>query len=82
LAAHRDEIRKITVSVCPAVAVYLTNRKRREIASLEVEGNLQIHIGFKEGAAAEHLQIDGSDAAGADIRLYPLPVAGPHRRGH
>ncbi len=30
LASHREDIRRVNVSVCPAVASYLNNRKRRE----------------------------------------------------
>jgi ribonuclease E len=82
LASHRGDVRRINVSVSAAVATYLTNKKRREIASLELEGNLQIFIAFKEGAPAEHLQIDGADSTGSETRLYPLPTPGGHRRGH
>src|SRR5439155_1151733 len=32
LASHREEIRRVNIGVGPAVATYLNNRKRREIA--------------------------------------------------
>ena len=41
LATHREEIRRIAVSVHPGVAAYLANRKRKEIARIEI--GLQHH---------------------------------------
>ncbi|MEE8450767.1 MAG: Rne/Rng family ribonuclease, partial [Thermoguttaceae bacterium] len=40
LAAQRDKIAKVTVTVADAVANYLNNKKRRELARLEDEGNM------------------------------------------
>ena len=47
LATHREEIRRIAISVHPSVAAYLGNRKRKEIARLETECNMTIQIGFE-----------------------------------
>ena len=44
LAAHRDDIRRVNISVSPAVATYLNNRKRRDIARIESEANMTIHL--------------------------------------
>jgi len=48
LATHRDEIRRIAISVHPSVAAYLSNRKRKEIARFESECNMTIQIGIVE----------------------------------
>ncbi len=40
LAGHRDEIRRVHVGVHPGVAAHLNNRKRKEIAQIEVEANM------------------------------------------
>ncbi len=80
LASHREEVRRINVSVCPAVATYITNRKRRELARIEADANLTIHIRHEDDAPAEHLQFDCFDANNNEIRVLPQP-APPPRRG-
>src|SRR6185503_14537283 len=67
LAAHREEIRRVTVGVCPEVAAYLNNRKRREIARLEAESNLAITIHAEDDAPAEHLQFDCTDGQNNEV---------------
>ena len=81
LASHRDEIRRIVISVHPNVASYLGNRKRQQIARLESESNMTIQVGFDENAPAEHLKIDCYDANGNEIRPFPASPQG-HKRGH
>jgi ribonuclease E len=81
LATHRDEIRRISVTVNHNVATYLGNRKRKEIARLESECNMSVQIDFQENAPAELLKIECYDANGNEIRLFP-PAAPGHRRGH
>jgi ribonuclease E len=81
LATHRDEIRRVVISVSPIVAGYLGNRKRKEIARIEQECQMAIQIGFQDNFAAEHLLIECYDANGNEVRLHPMPVPG-HRRGH
>jgi ribonuclease E len=81
LAAHRDDIRRVNISVSPAVATYLNNRKRREIARIESEANMTIHLRSEENVPAEHLQIDCFDSNSSEVRLFPQ-LAAPHRRSH
>jgi ribonuclease E len=81
LATHREEIRRIAISVNPSVASYLNNRKRKEIARMEDECSMTIQISFTDHAPAEHLQLDCFDANGNEVRLLPLP-APVHKRGH
>ncbi len=44
LASHREDVRRVSVGVCQAVATYLNNRKRREITRIEAEANMTIQI--------------------------------------
>jgi ribonuclease E len=81
LATHREEIRRIAISVNSSVATYLSNRKRKEVARFESECNMAIQIGFQENAPAEHLKIECYDANGNEVRLHPMPP-GAQRRGH
>ncbi len=81
LASHREEIRRIAVSVHPHVATYLSNRKRQQIAKLEADSNMTIQIGFAEDAPAEHLKIECYDSNGNEVR--PFPTTSPshsHKR--
>ncbi len=80
LASHREEIRRMVISVHPTVAVYLANRKRQQIARLETECNMTIQVGFDENAPAEHLKIDCFDANGNEIRPFPVSQQA-HNRG-
>ena len=81
LAAHRDDIRRVNISVSPSVATYLNNRKRRDIARIESEANMTIHLRGEENVPAEHLQIDCFDSNSSEVRLFPQP-APSHRRSH
>ena len=81
LASHRDDIRRINITVSPGVATYLNNRKRKEIAKIEIESGMNIQLGFKENVPAEFLQIDCYDANSSELRLFPLPAPG-HKRLH
>src|SRR5437867_12954389 len=44
LAAHRENIHKITIKVHDDVATYLLNKKRKEIVQLEDKGEIQVQI--------------------------------------
>jgi ribonuclease E len=81
LATHRDEIRRIVISVSPSVASYLNNRKRREIARMEHDCSMTIQIGSQDDAPAEHLVFECFDANANEVRLHPTSIPG-HKRGH
>ena len=77
LATHREEIRRIAISVNPNVATYLGNRKRKEITRFETECNMTIQIGFEENAPAERFKIECFDANGNEVRLFPARPPAP-----
>jgi ribonuclease E len=79
LASHREDIRRVNVTVNTAVATYLNNRKRRDITRLENEFNLTLHIRPEENVPAEYLQIDCFDGNNGEIRLLPAPPADKRR---
>lgn len=72
-AAQREGVTRVSVTVAEDVANYLHNKKRRDIAHLEDQGNMTIQVYGKEEAAPEHLVIECFDAAGREIRLPPGP---------
>ncbi|MGE5754825.1 MAG: Rne/Rng family ribonuclease [Planctomycetaceae bacterium] len=82
LASHREDIRRVNVGVSIPVATYLNNRKRREIARIEGEANMTIHIRGEESAPAEHLQIDCFDGNSSEVRLLPQPAPSSRRALH
>ena len=81
LAGQREDVRRILIGVSPSVAAHLNNRKRKEIAQIELEANMTIHIRHEESAPAEHLQIDCYDANNGEIRLFPPAPPERHHRG-
>jgi ribonuclease E len=81
LASHREEIRRVAVSVAAGVAAYLSNRKRRQIAQIESECHMSIQIDTDQAAPPDRLQIVCYDAGGNEVRLLPLPSSG-HKRVH
>ncbi|WP_435009086.1 Rne/Rng family ribonuclease [Tundrisphaera lichenicola] len=80
LASHREDIRRVHIGVTPGVAAHLNNRKRKEIAQIELDANMTIHIRNEEDAPAEHLQIDCFDANNNEVRLFPQAVPDRHHR--
>jgi ribonuclease E len=69
LAAQRPEIAKVSVSVGDEVAGYLSNRKRRELARLEDEGQMAVQVLGVKGVSPEHLTIECWDKDGREIRF-------------
>ena len=72
LASQREDIAKVSVTVCDEVATYLNNKKRREMARLEDEGKLTVQIFGREGVSPEYLLIQCEDASGREIK-FPGP---------
>jgi ribonuclease E len=69
MASSADEhVAKIAVTVEEDVASYLNNKKRRELAKIEDENNVQILVLGGEGLSPEYLKIDCQDAAGREVR--------------
>jgi ribonuclease E len=68
-AAQREGVARVSVTVSEDVANYLHNKKRREIASLEDQGHMNIQIYGREGAAPEHLVMECVDANGREVKL-------------
>ncbi len=82
LAAHRaPNISLVTVSVNSEVAVYLSNKKRKEIAALEVAAGMEVQIDGKFGASPELLEFKCIDQNGMELRLAGGPVPKAIRTG-
>ena len=81
LAAGREYIRRIEVRVAADVADYLQNKKRREMARLEEDGNTQIQIRGVQGAPPELLEFMCLDNNGNEVKLLnePAPAARSRR---
>jgi ribonuclease E len=66
---------RVNVGVCGAVATFLNNRNRREIARpRRPRADLTIHIRPEDDAPAEHLQIECFDGKHSEVRLLPAPA--------
>jgi ribonuclease E len=71
LAANRGNLRQINVKVTEEVAIYLLNKKRKEIAKLEDQGGIQVHITGVPGAAPETLEFACFDGNNNEVKLLP-----------
>ena len=80
LATHRDEIRRVVISVSPTVAGYLSNRKRKEIARIEQECQMAIQIGFQENSRPN--TCTSSAMTPTETKSVCIPPPPTHRRGH
>lgn len=69
LASQREEIKRIEVTVVDEVATYLNNKKRRELARLEDEGEITVQIFGRKGVSPEFLEIVCHDGDGRDVKF-------------
>jgi ribonuclease E len=76
LAAHREPVARVEVTVTDAVADYLQNKKRREISKLEEEGQISVQVRGVQGAPPERMELVALDNNGNEVKLLaPEPVA-------
>ncbi len=69
LAAQREDVARIAITVDDEVATYLNNKKRREIARLEDDGQMAVQIYGRENVSPEHLAIECQDAQGREVKF-------------
>jgi len=69
LASQREDIKRIEITVVDEVASYLNNKKRRELASLEDEGDITVQIFGRKGVSPEFLEILCHDVDGRDVKF-------------
>ncbi len=69
LAAQQPKIAEVKVRVNEDVATFLNNQKRKELADLEGQGDLEIKISGSENVYPEHLELDCTDQKGNRINL-------------
>lgn len=79
VASQHEEVKRVTVRVNDEVAAYLNNRKRREIMSVEEEGEMTIQILGSEGLFPEHLEMDCRNDIGEVVNIVE-PVRQRARR--
>jgi hypothetical protein len=76
LAANHPDIVRINLTVHAAVAAYLNNRKRRELAELEQNGQKTITVRGSDTVPPHHLAFESLDASGAECK--PTRAIPPH----
>jgi ribonuclease E len=67
--AQKPSIVRVAVMVAPAVAEYLNNRKRHELARLEDEGQMIVEVVSDEHAGPEHLVFQYWDGDGREVKF-------------
>jgi ribonuclease E len=80
LAAHREHIHRIQIRVQEDVASYLQNRKRKEIARLEEEGDLQVQITGVQAVSPELLEFNCYDNNNSEVKFLHYNEGPPSRR--
>jgi ribonuclease E len=71
LAAHRDFVARVQVRVAEDVAVYLLNKKRREITRLEESGTITVQVHAAPGAPPEFLEFLCFDNNNNEVKFLP-----------
>jgi ribonuclease E len=69
LASQREPIVKVSLTVSAAVADYLNNQKRHDLARLEEEGEMSVQIIGVDNAPPEHLIVECRDANGREVKF-------------
>jgi ribonuclease E len=67
LASQNPHIKRVTVRINDKVAAFLNNRKRKEISSMEEEGQMTVQILGTENSYPEFLEIHCTDEAGREV---------------
>jgi Ribonuclease G/E len=80
LAAHRDEVAQVSITVSEPVAVYLTNRTRKEIVQLEEQGKIKVAIRGDNELLPEHLEFRCHDVNGTELQFLPPELSPPKDR--
>jgi ribonuclease E len=79
LATHREHVRRIEIRVHEDVALYLLNRKRKEVAQLETAGDKQVNIKNTPGVSPEFLEFLCYDAIDNEVKFMPYDEPPPRR---
>ena len=69
LAAMRDDIVKLTVTVHEEVSTWINNRKRREMAQFVDASHIELHVLGRESVSPEHLIFEAADEKGKAVRF-------------
>jgi len=80
LAAHRENIQRIQVRVHEEVAIYLLNRKRKEITELEESGHMQVNITGSTTVSPELLDFVCFDNNNNEVKFIPVIESRARRR--
>jgi ribonuclease E len=65
-------VSRISVTVEEEVAMYINNRKRRELTRLEDDHNVQVHVISREDLSPEFLKFEAADANGREVRVEDM----------
>jgi ribonuclease E len=69
LAGQHPSIKRVDIAVNDKVATYLNNKKRRELAVMEEQGDMTVQILGREDSYPEYLDLRCRDASGSDVKL-------------
>jgi len=67
-AIQVEKVDRVTITVNEDVSTYLNNKKRRELARLEEEFNVDVSVISEEGMMPEESVIECTDASGREVK--------------
>jgi ribonuclease E len=80
LAAHREAVSRVDIRVAEDVANYLLNKKRKEVSTLEGQGEIQVQITGVKAAAPETLEFICTDSNNNEVKFLPYEEPKQGRR--
>ena len=69
LAGQEESITKVVIRVTEEVSSYLNNKKRQELACIESEGGMVVHVLGSEGREPEFLEIQCFNPTGSEVQV-------------
>jgi ribonuclease E len=80
LVARRENVKRVELVVVTDVAEILLNHKRRELADLEQQGDVTIHVVANPAAPPQQIELTCYDASGERVDVDLVGVNLPTRR--
>lgn len=69
MAAQENRVTKVTVTIEEEVASYINNRKRRELARIEDDHEIELLVVSREDVSPEFLRIECEDESGREVKV-------------
>jgi ribonuclease E len=69
MCAQTTTVKRVTVTVEDEVAMYINNKKRRDLLKMEDDHEVQVVVVSREDLSPEFLKFDCEDGNGREVRV-------------